>query len=348
MHALEQGRLRLPTSPCLTGSVAGVDHDGNLCGRGLGSSGGSFAADRDDDSDLAANKIGRQRRHPVVLALGPAILDRDVAALDEAGFLQAPSDSLAPSRSTFHVTQIRTSTALGTLGTRMTNRYIIETIAMAEEEASAVADEDVSDEPVDRDWFTRWRANAEEVRDEEIRSLWARILAGEVQRPGRFSLHTLDFMRRLSREDAELIARLAPFVTAERDLFLRHGDLDPVLAKYQLRVHELMELQNLGVLSGVGGNLSKDLDIESTVTFRFQNKIIRADRPPARLILPLAGVTKVGAQVMSLGNFQANEEYVLAVAGVIRGQGFTVSLGDVREDGGFDMKPFRGPQFPFK
>jgi hypothetical protein len=51
---------------------------------------------------------------------------------------------------------------------------------------------------------------------------------------------------------------------------------------------------------------------------------------------------------MSLGNFQANEEYVLAVAGVIRGQGFTVSLGDVREDGGFDMKPFRGLQFPFK
>jgi hypothetical protein len=50
----------------LTGSVAGVDHDGNRCGRGLGSSGGSFAADRDDDSDLAANKIGRQRRHPVV------------------------------------------------------------------------------------------------------------------------------------------------------------------------------------------------------------------------------------------------------------------------------------------
>ena len=72
---------------------AGVEHDGDRCGRGLDRSSGSFAADRDDDGDLAANEIGRQRRHPLILALGPAVLDRDVAALDEASFLQALAEA---------------------------------------------------------------------------------------------------------------------------------------------------------------------------------------------------------------------------------------------------------------
>ena len=87
------------------------------------------------------------------------------------------------------------------------------TIMTAEEEALEKGDEPIGDEKVNDDWFFRWRTNAEEVSDAEMRRLWARILRGEVKQPGSYSLHTLDFMRRLSREDAELIEKLAPFIT---------------------------------------------------------------------------------------------------------------------------------------
>src|SRR5262249_25955347 len=43
-----------------------------------------------DDCDLAPDEIVRHCRHPIVLTLGPAILDRDVAALDEAYFGKTP------------------------------------------------------------------------------------------------------------------------------------------------------------------------------------------------------------------------------------------------------------------
>ena len=49
----------------------------------------SGAADRDDHGDLSANQIGRQRRQPIDLILGPAVFDRHVLALDIAGLLQA-------------------------------------------------------------------------------------------------------------------------------------------------------------------------------------------------------------------------------------------------------------------
>jgi hypothetical protein len=61
---------------------ADLEHDRDRCGRGLGRSGRSFAADRHDDGYLTANEISRQRRHLVVLGRGPSILDRSVAALD--------------------------------------------------------------------------------------------------------------------------------------------------------------------------------------------------------------------------------------------------------------------------
>ena len=58
--ALPPGRLRLATSPSSTGSAAGVEHDRDGGGRGLGRNGRGVAAGRHDHRDLALNEIGRQ------------------------------------------------------------------------------------------------------------------------------------------------------------------------------------------------------------------------------------------------------------------------------------------------
>ena len=211
---------------------------------------------------------------------------------------------------------------------------IRETIAMAEEEASSVADENVSEEPVNPDWFARWRVNAEEVQDDQMRRLWARILAGEAEKPGRFSLHTLDFMRRLSKEDAALIERLAPFV-CQRGLFHGHPKLDELLNSGGLRLDELFELQDLGVMSGVEAvAMTKTWTPmpSSQVPLRFWNKVLLVRTLEVRsLTLPTYAITKVGEQVMSLGKFQANNDFVLAVGQIILERGFEVSMGDATD-----------------
>ena len=210
------------------------------------------------------------------------------------------------------------------------------TIAMAEDEAAAVADEAVSDAPVDPDWFARWRTNTEDIHDDEMRRLWARILAGETKQPQSFSLHTLDFMRRLSREDAALIEKVAPF-TCGRDLF-RADAGEKVMEKTGLSLSVFLELQDLGVISGVAAfGLQKQIWSLRADSFsnpiRFWNKalMVQAADHTKRVNLPAYAVTKVGLQVMSLGKFQANDEYVRAIAKTIAMQGFEVSMGDVQE-----------------
>ena len=72
---------------------ASIKHDGDRGRRSLGRNRRSLSARRDDHRDLSLDKIKCQRLHPVVLALRPAILNDNVAAIDIPDFLQAPTET---------------------------------------------------------------------------------------------------------------------------------------------------------------------------------------------------------------------------------------------------------------
>ncbi|EMI23287.1 DUF2806 domain-containing protein [Rhodopirellula europaea] len=90
---------------------------------------------------------------------------------------------------------------------RQSNVEHITSVAAAE----LCQEETVPDEKPDDDWVTRFFSNAEDVSSAEMQDLWGRILAGEITRPGSYSLRTLDFVRNLSKSDAELLENLGRF-----------------------------------------------------------------------------------------------------------------------------------------
>src|SRR5690349_24053585 len=82
---LPSGRLK-----CLT-SEATLDDDRNShrrlhCGHCR-----PHSADGRNDLDTIANKLGRQARQPSIIAVGPAVLDRQIAAFDIAGLVEPPT-----------------------------------------------------------------------------------------------------------------------------------------------------------------------------------------------------------------------------------------------------------------
>lgn len=72
-------------------------------------------------------------------------------------------------------------------------------------------DEQVSEEPVEKDWMTRFLNIAEDVSDEDMQNIWARVLAGEIKKPKSYSLRTLEVLRNLSKEEAALIMRVSSY-----------------------------------------------------------------------------------------------------------------------------------------
>ena len=81
--------------------------------------------------------------------------------------------------------------------------------------SKAILDKDagpVSDQSCDPDWVNEFVDCSKNVSDEQMQALLARILAGEVAQPGKFSRRTMNFVKTLSRSELETFARVCGFV----------------------------------------------------------------------------------------------------------------------------------------
>lgn len=70
----------------------------------------------------------------------------------------------------------------------------------------------VDDKPVNVDWVARFFNHCEDVSDEKMQGLWARLLAGEVSHPGSFSPRTLQVVSVLTEADASIFTQFCCFV----------------------------------------------------------------------------------------------------------------------------------------
>lgn len=189
---------------------------------------------------------------------------------------------------------------------------------------------DTQDPPnnkIDDDWLFRWRDHAGEVSNESMQSLWGKILAGEVKSPGSFSLRALEFLRNLSQDEAKEIEYLSQFAIG--DMIWRDDSLD-------IPFGILLGMQELGILSGVEsiGVKRSYPSTENSKYIRYftsNNKIIfiEHDDPLKKLDFPVYILTKIGAQILSLGKFTPNIKYLEQVATSFHQQGFSVSFADI-------------------
>ncbi len=76
------------------------------------------------------------------------------------------------------------------------------------------ADETPPDEEISDDWRRKFTGFAEDVSDEQMQSVWARILAGEFREPGTFSYRTLRLVSELSPEIASVFEEFADQVVS--------------------------------------------------------------------------------------------------------------------------------------
>ena len=184
---------------------------------------------------------------------------------------------------------------------------------------------------LDDDWLYRWRDYAGSVSSDELQAIWGRILAGELKSPGLYSYRLLDFVRNLTKDEAEMIERLAPFVFV--DIVVR--DHDAILEDAGVNFGMLLQLQGLGILSGVEA-LGMSISISSNSKERYnrvllchgRGLLIEHDDVNKKFDLGCYIVTNLGMQVIKLGKFVPNEIYLTAVGRGIKKLDFKVSLID--------------------
>ena len=147
--------------------------------------------------------------------------------------------------------------------------------------------------------------------------------------PGSYSYRTLDFVRNLTTDEAEL-SNIYP----NCNLGFRIEDPEETFGQNEVSFEYLLDLQNLGLISGVEAP-GLSVTIKSAEKDRFfrllcsHGRALTAnhDDPSKELKLGVYTLTELGKQVLSLGKFQPNEQYLRAVGEELKRQGMTVTIG---------------------
>jgi hypothetical protein len=214
--------------------------------------------------------------------------------------------------------------------------------SLAIEEATADEDATADDKAVDPDWFTHWRNRAQDVSNQDMQRLWARILTGQAKTAGSYSVHTLEFLSRMSRDDAELIAKLGQFALDGRGVAGATFDgRRASLASAGVTLDHLLYLSDLGILGGVTGFTTvslrlpfrEDQTYQRHATVRCHDKAL-IFRPKTVEVLQIGGypISIVGGELLTLAACQANLDNLKEVADTRREQCESISIGDAVND----------------
>ncbi|MEZ9705450.1 DUF2806 domain-containing protein [Vibrio breoganii] len=214
---------------------------------------------------------------------------------------------------------------------------LTKTIILAQQEIET-GKYDANDEPVEPDWFTRWRDNAEKVSNDYMQTLWAKVLAGEVATPGSYSLRTLELLNNLSKGEAELISQLAPYVINDNVLLCVVGKkrdaVQSLLTKSGLGFNELMFLQELGILSAVdsiGITVSFSTLAEDSFDRAFTTSdlgiLVHHEDKNRKVNCEGYLITQMGRELLKFVDYQGNAEYLKTIGQQIASVGFSVKLG---------------------
>jgi uncharacterized repeat protein (TIGR03899 family) len=200
------------------------------------------------------------------------------------------------------------------------------------------SEQEVTDEKPDSDWVTRFFNISEDISADHMQILWGKILAGEIKKPGSYSLRTLELLKNINQEEAELFVRACKIAFAINDKVLipNQDNGAYLLEKYGLTFTDFLRLREIGLLvtNDLQFKLKASPEISQAVFTSGKTCIIvtRAKDAPKQGLNCIT-FTEIGKQLFQLTDksFLADPEYVKRFAGIWRREGVEIKSGIIVE-----------------
>lgn len=180
-----------------------------------------------------------------------------------------------------------------------------------------LTEENVSDEPVDEDWITRFFNIVKDINSEEMQYVWGQILAGEIIAPKSFSLKTLDALRNIGVAEAQAFQRLIPLIFNYNDIVFVSSE-NEILMKYGSSFSDILLLDECGLVNS-SGTLSLNFKVtknnsEFILTDEFLIAFNGDSDDDVKVRVGIHTLTKAGRELYSVLAHSTNIEYVKEVA----------------------------------
>ncbi len=195
--------------------------------------------------------------------------------------------------------------------------------------------ETVSEEKVDEDWVFQFIENSQDISNEQMKILWAKIFAGEVAQPNTYSLQTLATLKILSKKDAELFEKIAQAAIIQGSIgFILGADknADFLQNEFGITYSNIMTLRELGLLSPstLGFHLPVlDEPYELICTYGDTCIILKRTSGKPKKILSVEFFSKVGSELLPLLDIQPSIKYVQHFASHFKNENTVVKYGKI-------------------
>ncbi len=124
---------------------------------------------------------------------------------------------------------------------------------------------------VEDDWMANFFDKARSVSNEQMQSLWARVLAGESNAPGAFSRRTINTLANLDLRDAEYFTTLCRFTCRYSGEYMPiiFSHNDKMYTSHGLGFPELEHLEHIGLVSFEPGDGSYNIRVPSEFSVEY-------------------------------------------------------------------------------
>ncbi len=194
----------------------------------------------------------------------------------------------------------------------------------------------VSDEPVEEDWIHRFFNIAEDITNEEMQSLWGRILAGEIKRPKSYSLRTLELLKNLSKEEAEVFTKFAQLkiTSGDKNIIYNQDDGKFLEEEFGITFSDRLLLTELGLIASENNlefSINPTGNSKMTQILNYGNKgivLYRNENTPKQPIKVLI-FTKTGLELSELIQPKVNIKYIENVCKSFKHENVKIEYGDL-------------------
>ena len=194
--------------------------------------------------------------------------------------------------------------------------------------AEELGNKEVPDHEPDHDWTARFFNEVQDVSSEDMQKIWARILAGEVESPGRTSLRTLDILRNMTKKDAEMFRNICDFVINHNFVFYD----DSVKSMEAFNYSNLLHLQDCRLVTIVSNLASKfawggppHIRLIHHDGFLHLSKEQISETAERGLEIPVFVLTTAGQELFHLVQGTVNMQYLQYFAKFLKSEGFNLA-----------------------
>lgn len=169
----------------------------------------------------------------------------------------------------------------------------------------------------DFDWFIRFYENSGNISNEEMQELWAKILAGEINKPSTYSLRTIEILKNLTSKEANVLKKItAHSIRQGNQWFL--PNYKNYLENCNIHYIDILKLSECGLInSDANLVIAKKISKEKTILFHNNNLIIAGDAANdtiKQIDIKEFVFTEVGNELSSLMDLDTNDQDIISFA----------------------------------